>query len=152
MRKIFLPIAVVAIALFFLTRLTAQPADSKLIKQAATNYVQGFYMADRQMIAKALSPELSKKIIIKDSTGDAVQNMGYSLLVFSAGKNKNTNGLNPNEPFKADVTIYDVGVNIATVKIVTNKFRFIDYAQLARINGEWKIVNVLWEFTQPAGH
>ena len=32
----------------------------------------------------------------------------------------------------------------ALVKTVTTKYGFFDYCQLARFNGEWKIINVLW--------
>ena len=43
---------------------------------------------------------------------------------------------------KIEVTIFDVYDNIATVKI--DSADFLDYAHMAKINGEWKIINVLW--------
>jgi len=122
-------------------------ADSAAIKQTALNYIEGFYNADQQRMAKAIDPELAKRIIFKDPAGDAVQSMGYSQLLLNTRRNKNTNILINNEPFKAVVTIYDIGINIAAVKVVTNKLKFMDYLQMGRINGEWKIVNTLWEFT-----
>jgi hypothetical protein len=126
--------------------LQAQDRDSALIREAALNYVQGFFTADPSRMEKSLSPELAKRIIIKDKTGDAIQNMGYSLLLLSGRNNKNNNELNPGLPFKAEVIIYDIGTNIATAKVVTNKFQFIDYLHLGRVDGNWKIINVLWEF------
>ena len=71
--------------------------------------------------------------------------MGASMLILSTNRNKNPNA-GTGDPFKANVIIYDIGTNIATVKVVTNKFAFIDYLQLGRINGEWKIINALWEY------
>ena len=55
--------------------------------------------------------------------------------------------MNNTESFKATVFIYDIGINVATIKVTTNKLKFMDYLQLGRINNEWKIVNVLWEIT-----
>jgi hypothetical protein len=146
-RSLLVPVMLIIVLAGF--RADAQTADSILIKQTAINYVEGYYTADAGRMAKALSPELVKRIIAKDPAGDAIQNMGYSLLLMSTRKNKGPNTMNPNDLFKADVIIYDIGSNIATVKVVTNKFKFIDYLHLGRINGEWKIVNVLWEY--PSG-
>ena len=42
-----------------------------------------------------------------------------------------------------DVTILDVFENSASVKVVASDW--IDYLHIARWNGRWVIVNVLWE-------
>jgi hypothetical protein len=42
-----------------------------------------------------------------------------------------------------DVTVLDIYENAASAKIVASGW--IDYLHLARWNGQWKIVNVLWE-------
>jgi hypothetical protein len=121
--------------------------DTAAITQTALNYIEGYYNADPQRMSRAIDPELAKRIILKDTAGDAIQNMGYSVLLLNTRKNKNSNILINGEPFKAVVTIYDIDNNIATAKVVTNKFKFIDYLHLGRVDGEWKIINVLWEFT-----
>jgi hypothetical protein len=46
------------------------------------------------------------------------------------------------EGVENEVTVLDVFEGIATVKIVSHDF--VDYAHLAKWNGEWVIVNVLW--------
>lgn len=125
-------------------------SDSVAIRKAATDYVEGYYKADAQRVAQGVSTELVKRIIMKDDKGNCmIGNMGYSQLVYAAGKNTNTNTqavITNNEPFRIDVHIYDISNDIATVKIKTNKFKFIDYAHMAKVNGEWKVVNVLWGF------
>ncbi len=122
-------------------------ADSVAIEKTANNYVEGFFNGDATRVTTAVHPELVKRIIYKDNTGNAmIQDMGASGLVFAAVKHKKADP-NPAEPFKATVTIYDIFNETATVKIVTNKFDFIDYAQMAKIAGEWKIINVLWANT-----
>ncbi len=49
----------------------------------------------------------------------------------------------PKEKQQKDVTILDLFGNTASVKVVASDW--IDYMHLAKWNGEWKIVNVLWE-------
>lgn len=42
-----------------------------------------------------------------------------------------------------DITILDVFENAASVKAIMSGW--IDYMHMAKINGRWAIVNVLWE-------
>ena len=124
-------------------------SDTSAIKETALNYIEGFYNSDWQRMSKAISPELAKRIIIKDSSGNIMlQNMGSSQLIYNTKRNKNANVLNPDQPFKAEVIIYDIYNNVATAKVITNKFKFIDYLHLGKFGNEWKIVNVLWEYTK----
>ena len=131
------------------TLLSTQAADddSLKIKITSINYVEGFYMNDAKRMASAIHAELTKRIIMKDDAGNMmIKNMGFSELLYNTKKNKNTNIKNPTAPFEAKVKIYEIYKAVATAKVVTNKFKFIDYLHLAKIDGEWKIVNVLWEF------
>lgn len=143
---------ITTVAVGFLMLIVSRPAsaqvnDSVAIKEAALNYVEGYYNADWQRVSKGISPELAKRIIIKDTLGNfMVKNMGASELLFSTKHNRNTNVLNPDQPFKGQVIIYDIQGKIATAKVVTNKFKFIDYVQMGKIDGEWKVINVLWDF------
>ncbi len=118
-------------------------ADSTAIKKAAQDYVEGYFNGDAKRIAEAVDPELVKRIVYKDSSGDAIQDMGATMLMLAASKRKKSDP-EPSVPFTATVIIYDIYNDNATIKITTNKFKFIDYAQLAKVNGSWKIINVLW--------
>jgi hypothetical protein len=85
---------------------TTQPtqhlkADSAAIKVTALNYIEGYFNADDKRMAKALDPELAKRIIFKDPAGDAVLGMGYSQLLVNTRRNKNANILINGEAFKA---------------------------------------------------
>jgi hypothetical protein len=55
------------------------------------------------------------------------------------GGGKNT----PKENQLKDVTILDVFENAASVKVLASDW--VDYLHMARFNGRWVIVNVLWE-------
>jgi hypothetical protein len=49
----------------------------------------------------------------------------------------------PTERRQKDVTILDIFGNAASVKAVMADW--IDYLQVAKVDGRWVIVNVLWE-------
>ena len=143
MKKLFLLLAVILSAVE--GSFSQSSSDSAGIKTTVLNYIEGYYNSDGERMAKAISPELSKRIVAKGDNGDyAVQDMGSSLLIYAAKKYKRPADDNK-EPFKADIKIFDISYDIATVKVTTNKFKFFDYIHLAKINGEWKIINVLWQ-------
>lgn len=144
MRKIIL--VLVAVLAFCISGVRAQTnvtdADKAAIKQTALDYIEGWYAGDAERMERALHPDLAKRIVRTNDKGqsrlDQTSAMG---LVQStrAGYGKNT----PKEKQQKDVTILDVFENAASVKIVASNW--IDYLHIAKFNGHWVIVNVLWE-------
>lgn len=118
-------------------------ADSSAIRATALDYVEGWYEGDPERMSRALHPELVKRIVVSDTATrrSVLQNMGASALVNGArhGWGKET----PGERRQKDVTILDVFGNAASVKAVMADW--IDYIQMAKVDGRWVIVNVLWE-------
>ena len=118
-------------------------SDSTGIRTAALDYAEGWYTGDGDRMARAVHPELVKRILVTDTaTGRAfVQTMGASALVNGArhGYGKST----PADRQQKDVRILDVFGNAAVAKVVMADW--IDYLQLVRADGRWQIVNVLWE-------
>jgi hypothetical protein len=126
------------------TPLVAQsPADTAGIRATALDYVEGWYQGNATRMEKALHPELVKRIVMSDTTtGKSVlQNMGASALVNGTrhGYGKST----PKERQRKEVTILDIFGNAASVKSAMADW--IDYMHLAKVDGRWVIVNVLWE-------
>ena len=122
------------------------PQDSVAIKTAAQDYVEGFFTADSSRLAKAMSPELTKRIIDHRGGNSKLQTIGLKELIGYTKMGKMPDK-NPGEPFKAKVEIYDISSGIALAKVSTNKMpEFFDYIQAGKMNGEWKIINVLWAF------
>jgi hypothetical protein len=118
-------------------------ADSTAIRATALDYVEGWYEGNPSRMARAVHPELVKRIVVGDTTtGKSIlQNMGASALVNGTrhGYGKST----PRERQQKDVIILDIFGNAATTKAVMAEW--IDYMQLAKVDGRWVIVNVLWE-------
>ena len=116
-------------------------ADKAAIEFAALDYVDGFYSGSVERLDKALHPNLQKVTLRQLPNGrDMLDFNGaaYNLKEYAAS------GLaeKPVEERKIKVTILDTYRNIATVKI--DSADFLDYAHVARVNDEWKIINVLW--------
>jgi hypothetical protein len=132
--------------LFAVAPLEAQPAtdpEAAAIRQTALDYIEGWYEGDAARMERALHPELAKRIVMTDSaTGNSrLDSMGAMTLVqrVRAGGGRKT----PKEAQMKDVTILDRFQNAAVVKVVASGW--IDYLQVAKFNGDWKIINVLWE-------
>jgi hypothetical protein len=122
-------------------------SDSAAIRQAALDYIEGWYGGDAARMERALHPELAKRIVRADSAGgDWIASMGASQLV--AGSRAGFGREVPPAERKTLVTILDVFGNTASAKIDAGPW--IDYLHLARVNGSWVIVNVLWEMVPGA--
>ena len=92
---------------------------------------------------RALYPELAKRMISTDpKTGRSQFNhMGAMTLVQRTREGIGTKI--PADRQLKDVTILDRFNNAAVVKIIASDW--IDYLEVAKFNGDWKIINVLWE-------
>lgn len=123
-------------------------ADSIAVEKACRDYVEGWAEGNIERVTKAVSPELVKRNISQDAEGASfIADMGASLLIGITKRNKGgakARDFEPGKPFKLDVVIYDISGDYALVKTSNTKYNFFDYCQLAKYNGEWKIINVLW--------
>ena len=141
MRKMIL-VSAFALLVFGSQASAQSPADASAIKQTALDYIEGWYEGNAERMERALHPELAKRIVRTSQEGNSrLDQMSALTLVQGTrrGGGKNT----PKEKQQKDVTILDVFENAASVKVVASDW--IDYLYMARFNGRWVIVNVLWE-------
>lgn len=119
-------------------------ADEKeLVRQAVLDYVEGIYNVEPERIEKSVHPDLAKRGFFKKK-GETVYSsepMTFQQLVETA-KTFNKSGKLPKTAPK-DIVIYDVTDQTASVKLTA--IWGIDYMHLAKYNGKWMIVNVLWQ-------
>lgn len=117
-------------------------ADKAAIKATALDYIEGWYDGDAARMERALHPDLAKRIVrTNDKSQSRLDQMSAMSLVQAAraGYGKST----PKDKQEKEVTILDVFGNAASVKVVASDW--IDYLHIAKSNGRWVIVNVLWE-------
>jgi len=144
--------AVVAVLLFMTATISfghpqqgADP-DAQAIRDTALDYIEGWYAGDASRMERALHPELAKRMVSPDSRGHSRLNqMSAMTLVQStrAGGGNKT----PKERQQKDITILDRFNNAAVVKIVASDW--IDFLEEVKFDGQWKIINVLWELKNP---
>ena len=118
------------------------PADSAAIRQTAMDYMEGWYTGDAERMNRALHPELAKRIVRTGADGvSQLNHMGANQLVEGTrrGFGKDT----PEAQRQRDVAILDIYGNTASVRATMKDW--IDYMHMAKWNGRWVIVNVLWE-------
>jgi hypothetical protein len=118
------------------------PEHEKAIRATALDYVEGWFQGDAERMARALHPELAKRNVRMDpETGKStLRKLSKEELVeYTArgGGNKT-----PKDQWDISVEVLDVYENMATVKV--DSAHFMDYMHLAKWDGHWVIVNVLW--------
>ncbi|MCH8879740.1 MAG: nuclear transport factor 2 family protein [Planctomycetes bacterium] len=112
------------------------------IKRAALDYAEGWYEANPEKMERALHADLAKRVVRVDPRTKREKLEHMSALTLIQYTRRRADRPKPEKQQK-DVTILDVYGNTACVKLVMNGW--IDYLHVARIAGQWKIVNVLWE-------
>ncbi len=117
-------------------------ADSAAIRQAAADYIEGWYAGDAARMDRALHPELAKRIVLTDpqTSTSNVRQMGATELVQQTRRGGGRDV--PAGQQRKDIRILDVFEGTASVRV--DAATWIDYMHLAKVDGEWKIVNVLW--------
>ena len=142
MRKLLMLFFIVLFASVVQGQTQQAKPDAELIKQAALDYIEGWYEGDAARMERALHPDLAKRIVRVDQRGRYMlgQMSAMTLVQLTReGDGKST----PKEKQQKDVTVLDVFGNAAVAKVIASDW--VDYLQLAKWKGRWVIVNVLWE-------
>lgn len=138
-----LPLVPAVILALLPAGITAQSAaDSAAIRGAALDYIEGFYEADAGRMERAVHPLLAKRLVWHED-GQIFETTGPEL-VAQTGSREPT----PSAERRADVDILDIFENAASVRVTA--YEWVDYMHLGRVEGEWRIVNVLWELSAEA--
>jgi hypothetical protein len=117
-------------------------ADSAAIRQAALDYIEGWYEGNAERMERALHPDLAKRIVNVDQRGRSVLGHQSAMTVVQntrRGGGKDT----PPAERRTGVRILDTFGNTASVRVDAD--RWIDYLHVGKWNGRWVIINVLWE-------
>jgi hypothetical protein len=117
--------------------------ESEAIKQTVMNYIEAWYQADPKRGKESLHPDLAKRIVRSQTESglDSLENMSAARLGerWGSGDGKTT----PPADRRKEITILDLHGGMASVKL--EAAAWVDYMHLAKFNGRWVIVNILWE-------
>jgi hypothetical protein len=129
---------------------SASPGDDPAVAEvvrAVEDYVLGWYDADPVRMRRALHPELAKRAHVgRDGQPPEIRSMTAAQMVgwTDAGEGRETDPINRRLAIVVD-EVYD---SIATARVDSVQFR--EFVHLARTPDGWRIVNTLYERTQPA--
>ena len=140
MKLRYLVYATVLASIITPTTFAQTSADTTAIVANALDYIEGWYEGNADRMERALHPDLAKRIVSTSESGSTLGHMTAEMLIgyVQQGGGQST----PEDQRQRDVTVLDIFEETAVVKIVANTW--VDYLQVAKWNGEWKIINVLW--------
>ena len=116
-------------------------ADCAAIHATALDYIDGWYSGDADRMERALHSHLAKRLVYLDSQGHSrLADLTAMELVEST---RAGHGKIPRSAWKDSVTILSTFGNDAVVRI--DATTWVDFLQLIKWDGEWKIINVIWE-------
>ena len=124
-----------------------EDAERAAVEAAVTDYVQALYKAEPERIARAVHPALQKTGVYRrpDSKEYGVRsNMNFDQLKHLAGQ-WNKGGRRTDLKYKVEV--FDVLDQTACAKLTADWG--IDYMELLKCEGQWKILHVLWQSHPP---
>lgn len=151
MKKLFLFTAAILFTVPFLLAharsVNQREAEKEAVQQAVLDYVEGVYNVDPTRIERSVHPELTKLGFYRpaNKTTYAAGRMSYAKLI-EVAKTWNKDGKLPATAPK-EITIFDVQDQTASAKLVAEWGS--DYFHLAKYDGKWKIINVLWQSPPP---
>jgi hypothetical protein len=119
--------------------------DREAVRQAALNYVTAVYESRPELIEQSVHPQLTKHGFMRQQDGSYRQGrMTYEQLLDVA---RTWNKERKRDTSVKEVQVLDVLDQTASAKIRATWG--IDYMQLAKFDGTWKIINIVWQTPPP---
>ncbi len=128
-------------------RAALQRADRAAVEQAALDYLEGIYNADTARIERSVHTQLTKRGFWRDSATapwGPQSTMTYEQLI---ALTKTWNADKKRDTTIKKVDVFEVLDQTATAKITA--IWGVDYMHVAKYDGRWKIINIIWQ-AQPA--
>ncbi len=122
--------------------------ETRAMRKTVQDYVESCYSWEGYRMKRALHSRLAKRIVWTDSKNGRSHVSEYpaSKLIHDVqngwGGRKAGAKRTPVADRQTDITVLDRFKDMGVVK--TEASWRVDYIHLAKYNGEWKIINVLW--------
>src|SRR5438034_354827 len=115
--------------------------DREAVKEAVLDYVEGVYEANPARIERSVHPDLAKRGFFVHNQDTTESTMSFTEFIEHT-KTYNKDGQFPPDAPK-EIIIYEVLDHTASVKLIAAWG--IDYMHLAKYQGKWMIMHVLWQ-------
>lgn len=121
--------------------------DREAVRQAVLDYVEGVYDMAPERIERSVYSDLFKRgfNLKRGENAYAFAPMTFADLMNLASTYNKDGKIPKNAP--KEIVIFDVLDRTASAKLTA--FWGVDYFHLAKLNGKWMIVNILWQSSPP---
>lgn len=133
-------------------KVQAQTSQDTLdIKRVALAYIESQHTPNPKQMQEALHPRVVKRSVFKNkkTQKDFVSEYSAENLVILAESFNTAGDKFPKTP-KKEIKLLDVSALTASVKLIADEW--FDYLHIVKTNGEWKIINVLWQYNKISEH
>lgn len=121
--------------------------DREGVRSAAMDYIEGFYEGDVARIRRSIRPEVVKFGFFAQDGRYASEPMPFDeMIAYAERVRQSGRGAPPGAP--KGVQILDIRDQTAAVKVTA--WWGTDYMHLAKYDGKWMILHVLWQSEPPA--
>ncbi|WP_344928216.1 nuclear transport factor 2 family protein [Aquimarina addita] len=125
--------------------------DSLDIKQVALDYIESQHQVKPEQFERSAHPRMVKRTFwTNKKTGKEYLRETFTDAMILLAETYNINKDKFPEDPKKEVVILDIYNKIASVKLIADDW--VDYMHIIKLNGEWKLVNVLWQFNDAKEH
>ncbi|WP_316820574.1 nuclear transport factor 2 family protein [Pedobacter gandavensis] len=125
--------------------------DSLDVRAAVLDYIESQHTPNPAQMDRALHSRMVKRTFWKDrGTGKEYlrETTPESMVLLAESYNKKKDKF-PVVP-KKEVRFLDISDRTASIKLIADDW--IDYMHLIKLNGSWKIINVLWQYHDSERH
>jgi hypothetical protein len=132
----------ISLAMFSASAAAQTQDDRTAIREVILDYVDGWWAGDVTRMEGSLHPDLVKRIVFEhEATGRSMLN---TLSKNDMVEHTRAGGGSAEPEQKGEVEVSIVAVSGGIASAIATSARYVDYLHLAKWNGRWVIVNVLW--------
>ena len=144
MRKLSSLLAIIILAFTSSWAVDISHQEKDTISAVARNYMEAYYTGNAQLMQQTLHPDFHKRTLHNvngklEITEDTMESMVQGV---NEGSGKN---IPVNERVK-NIEVLDIYKDVASVKVTTG--RWIDYMHLSKVNDEWRVLDVVLQYTK----
>ena len=144
MRKAAFFFTVIALSMATLAWNRSATDENRAITAVARNYMDAYYTADPALMQRSLHPDFHKRTLRTVDGQTQITEDTFQSMIEGVGRGSGKD-IPRNERVRR-IEVMDVYRDAASVKVVTG--RWIDYMHLSKLNGEWRVLDVVLQYTR----
>lgn len=123
--------------------MTTNSSEERDVRQAALDYIEGWFDGNSERMARSLHPLLTKRTIRYDpDTGKKTINLITREMMIGYTEDGGGKDI-PRDKVYYTIDIAEIDGDIAAVRV--ESFGYLDHLHMIKDDGQWQIVNVIYK-------